>query len=44
MRGCDQIARDAKRLGIEIVNLNPDSAIVQFRKVSLKEFLENERS
>jgi hypothetical protein len=44
MRGCEQIARDAKRLGIEIVNLNPDSAIVQFRKVSLKEFLENERS
>jgi hypothetical protein len=29
------IARDAKKLGIKIVNVNPDSAITQFPKVSL---------
>ena len=33
------IARDAKKLGIEIVNVNPDSAIEEFPKVSLGEIL-----
>jgi hypothetical protein len=33
------IARDARKLGIKIVNVNPDSAIAQFPKVSLQEVL-----
>jgi hypothetical protein len=33
------IAKDAKKLGIKIVNVNPDSAITQFPKVSLQEVL-----
>ena len=33
------IARDAKHLGIEIINANPDSAINCFKKVPLKELL-----
>lgn len=33
------IARDAKKHGIEILNVNPDSAIEDFPKVSLKEVL-----
>ncbi len=44
LRGFDQIARDAQALGIEIININPESAIEQFRKVNLKEFLANECS
>lgn len=44
LRGFDQIAKDAQQHGIEIINLSPDSAITQFRKISLKEFLANERS
>ena len=44
MRGFDQIAKDARQYGIEIINVNPESAIEQFRKVSLKEFLANECS
>ncbi len=43
LRGFDQISIDAEQLGIEIINLSPNSAITQFRKMTVKEFL-NERS
>jgi hypothetical protein len=33
------IARDAKSLGIQIINVNPESAINEFPKMSLKEAL-----
>lgn len=39
LRGFPEIARDAKRLGIEIINVSPDSAIRDLPKVSLKEVL-----
>jgi len=39
LRGFAEIAKDAKRMGIEIVNVCPESAIPQFRKTSMKEFL-----
>jgi hypothetical protein len=35
----DAIATDAKKLGVEIINANPDSAITQFKKVDLKDIL-----
>jgi hypothetical protein len=35
--GFDQMAKDAKARDIEIINCSPDSAIKQFRKISLKE-------
>jgi hypothetical protein len=38
--GFEEIAKDAKRLGIEILNACPDSAIKQFRKVTVKELLQ----
>ena len=37
MRGFPQIARDAKQLGIKIYNVCPDSAIVEFPKITLKQ-------
>ena len=36
LRGFDAIAADAQKMGIEIINCNPDSAITQFPKVSTK--------
>lgn len=39
MRGFAQIAKDAEQEGIEIINASPNSAIQQFRKVSVKELL-----
>ena len=39
LRGFEQIAKDAKRRGIEILNVNPDSAINEFPKYTLKELL-----
>ena len=33
------IARDAKRLGIEIINVNPDSKITAFKRVKLSDVL-----
>ena len=39
--GFPEIAKDAKRMGIEILNISPDSAINCFRKVTVKE-LQNE--
>jgi len=37
--GFSRIAEDAKRMGVEIVNVNPDSAIDVFPKVSMKELI-----
>lgn len=39
--GFPQIAKDAKARGIEIINLSPTSAIKEFPKMTLKEFLSN---
>lgn len=39
LSGFPQIAKDAKRLGLEIINVNPSSAIDVFPKKSLKEIL-----
>jgi len=38
--GFPQIAKDARRMGIEILNASPDSAIEVFRKVTVKEILD----
>lgn len=40
--GFDQIAVDAKNMGVEIINCNPDSAITQFPKVNLNEIIMQE--
>ena len=40
LRGFPQIARDAKQMGIEILNACPDSAIECFTKVTAKEILQ----
>lgn len=37
LTGFEQIALDAKRLGIEIINANPDSKITQFSKMNLED-------
>lgn len=37
--GFENIARDAQKMGIEILNANPDSAIPHFKKVTVKELL-----
>jgi hypothetical protein len=39
LQGFPIIAQDAKQIGIEIINVNPDSGIHNFPKVSLKEAL-----
>jgi hypothetical protein len=39
LRGFAEISKDAKRRGIEIINVCPDSAIREFKKVSLKEII-----
>ena len=39
LRGFPQIAKDAKQMGVEILNASPDSAIECFRKVTVKELL-----
>jgi hypothetical protein len=39
LRGFAEIANDAQRMGIEILNASPISAITQFRKVTVKEIL-----
>jgi hypothetical protein len=39
LRGFPAIAEDARRMGIEILNANPESAIPDFRKVTVKEIL-----
>jgi hypothetical protein len=40
LMGFKQIDIDAKKLGVEILNLSPDSSITQFRKVALEECYE----
>jgi hypothetical protein len=39
LSGFEQIAKDANKLGLEILNVSPDSAITELRKVELKEVL-----
>ena len=39
LKGFDQIAKDAKKMKIEILNCSPDSAITEFPRYSLKELL-----
>ena len=39
MRSFPAIAEDAKRMGVEIINASPESAITQFKKVSIKDLL-----
>lgn len=39
LQGFQRIAQDARKLGIEILNVNPDSAITEFKKVALKDVL-----
>jgi len=39
LRGFEEIAKDAKKRGIEIINCCPDSAITQFPKYTLRELL-----
>ena len=39
MKGFPHIARDAKYKGVEIINVSPDSAIPDFKKVSLSQVL-----
>ena len=39
LKGFTQIAKDAKSMGIDIINVCPDSAITQFPKLSIKEVL-----
>jgi len=39
LQGFPKIAQDAKRLGIDIINVSPNSKIQDFKKVSLKELL-----
>jgi len=41
LKGFPFIKADAERLGLKIYNVNPDSAIQEFEKVSLKEILKN---
>lgn len=38
-RGFPAIAEDAKRMGIEILNANPDSNIEEFKKIKIKDIL-----
>jgi GT2 family glycosyltransferase len=40
LKGFPAIARDAKRMGVKIYNVSPDSAIRDFQKISLQEALE----
>lgn len=44
MLGFPTIEEDARRLGVEIINASPDSAIKCFPKMTVKEFLSNEHS
>jgi len=39
LRGFSQIAKDADHRGITIINASPDSAITQFKKVTVKELI-----
>jgi hypothetical protein len=39
LRGWPAIAEDAVKIGVEIINASPTSAIQAFRKVSVRELL-----
>lgn len=39
LRGFAEIQKDAKRMGVEIINCCPDSAISEFKKFTLKQLL-----
>jgi len=39
LHGFPKMAKDAKRLGIEIINVSPNSAIKSFKRVSLKDIV-----
>lgn len=39
MKGFPTIAKHARQLGLEIINVNPDSAITDFPRVSLKDII-----
>ena len=39
LRGFPEIAKDAKKIGVEILNANPDSAIDVFKKINVKDIL-----
>ena len=39
LRGFNKMEMDAKRLGVEIINANPGSAIPNFRKVNVRDIL-----
>jgi hypothetical protein len=41
LRGFPDIAEDARRMGVEILNANPNSAINDFKKVTVKDVLGN---
>ena len=43
LRSFPLIARDAKRLGIEVINASPDSAIKDFKKSTVKQILERQQ-
>jgi len=40
LRRFKYIAEDAKKIGVEIINACPDSAIIEFRKTTVKELLQ----
>ncbi len=42
LKGFEYIDRDAKELGLEIINASPESAIEQFPKVEVKDLLNNQ--
>ena len=42
LRGWGVIAKDAKKLGIEIINVNPKSGIKAFKKMALSKIMNEE--
>ena len=43
LKGFPVIAEDAKKRGIEIINICPNSAIEQFERISLQDFIKREK-
>jgi hypothetical protein len=39
LHGFPEIAKDAKRMGVTILNASPDSAIECFKKVNVKDLI-----
>ena len=44
LSGFPAIKRDAEAMGIQIINVSPDSAIIQFKKVTLKDVINENRN